>query len=93
MQVSISSITIPPRTPGDLHQNFAPTLHPSFFPGGGGFVGIASEGRAFVYLQYGIPTRKKALKWSGMRNERNTDSSHLNFQKEDLGVRLLQYHS
>ena len=26
MQVSISSITIPPRTPGDLHQKFAPTI-------------------------------------------------------------------
>ena len=37
MQVSISSITIPLRTPGDLHKKFAPTLgllHPSFFPGG-----------------------------------------------------------
>ena len=26
MQVSVSSITIPPRTPGDLHQKFVPTL-------------------------------------------------------------------
>ena len=36
-QVLISSITIPPRTPGDLHQKFAPTLgllHPSFALGG-----------------------------------------------------------
>ena len=33
----ISSITIPPRIPWDLHQKFAPTLgllHPSFFRGG-----------------------------------------------------------
>ena len=41
MQVSISSITTPlhARTPGDLHQNFAPTvglLHPSFCQGDGG---------------------------------------------------------
>ena len=40
MQVSISSITIPPaRTSGDLHQKFAPTRglwHPSFCLGGGG---------------------------------------------------------
>ena len=39
----------PPRTPGDLHQKFAPTmglLHTSFCLGG--FVGIAPEGRAFV---------------------------------------------
>ena len=46
MQVSISSITIPPRTPRDLHQKFAPTLgllHPSFCPGGA-FVGAAPEG-------------------------------------------------
>ena len=37
MQVSISSITIPPRTPKDL-QKFAPTLgllYPSFCPGAG----------------------------------------------------------
>ena len=36
IQVSISSIIIPPRTPGDLHQTFAPTLgllHPRFCPG------------------------------------------------------------
>ena len=55
MQVSISSITIPPRTPGDLHQKFAPTLgllHPSFCLGGGGFFGIAPEGRAFVYKRF-----------------------------------------
>ena len=52
MQVSVSSITIPPRTPGDLHQKFAPTLgllHPSFCPGGRGFVGAAPEEWAFVY--------------------------------------------
>ena len=32
----------PPCTPGDLHQNFAPTLgllHPSFCPGGGHLLG------------------------------------------------------
>ena len=32
MHVSVSSITIPPRITGDLHQKFAPTLgllHPS----------------------------------------------------------------
>ena len=47
MQVLISSITIPPRNPGDFHQKFAPNLghlHPSFCwegrgGGGGGFVG------------------------------------------------------
>ena len=52
MQVSISSITISPRTPGHLHKKFAPTLglfHPSFCRGGGGFVGIAPKGREFVY--------------------------------------------
>ena len=39
MQVSISSITIPPHAPGDLHQKFAPTLgllHPSLCLGGEG---------------------------------------------------------
>ena len=39
MQVSISSITIPPLTPRDLHQKFAPTLgllHQCFCVGGGG---------------------------------------------------------
>ena len=45
------AITIPlPRTPGNLHQKFAPTLgllHPSFCPGG--FVGAAPERWAFVY--------------------------------------------
>ena len=33
MQLSIFVLTIPPRTPGDLHQKFAPALgvlHPSF---------------------------------------------------------------
>ena len=53
MQVSIFAITIPPRTPGDVRQEFAPTLgllHPSFCPGGGGgFVGVAPEGWVFVY--------------------------------------------
>ena len=41
MQLSIFAITIPPRTPGDMHQNVAPflgLLHPGFCPGGG-FVG------------------------------------------------------
>ena len=55
MQVSISSITTPlPVHPRDLHQKFAPTLglHPSFCPGGQGFVGIASEGRVFVYKRF-----------------------------------------
>ena len=49
----------PESTPGDLHQNVAPTLgllHPSFCIGGGGggkeFVGIAPERRAFVYKQF-----------------------------------------
>ena len=42
MQISISFITVPPRTPGDLHQKFAPNLgllHPSFCPGGGDLLG------------------------------------------------------
>ena len=48
----------PPRTPGDLHQKFAPNLgllHLSFCPGGGagrGFVGVAPEARAFVYKRF-----------------------------------------
>ena len=53
-QVSISSITIPLRIPGDLHQKFDPTLgllHPSFCRGGG-FVGIAPEGQVFVYKRF-----------------------------------------
>ena len=41
MQVSISSITIPPCTPGICIQ--------AFVGGGGEFVGAAPEGRAFVY--------------------------------------------
>ena len=49
MQVSISPITIPPRTSGDLHQTFAPDLgllHPSFCPGGGGgLLGQLQRGR------------------------------------------------
>ena len=37
MQLSFFAITIPPRTPEDLHRKFAPTLgllHPNFCPGG-----------------------------------------------------------
>ena len=47
MQVSISSITIPPRTPGDLHQKFAPTLgllHPSFCLGAWILLGLLPRG-------------------------------------------------
>ena len=55
MQVSISSITIPLRTPEDMKQIFALTLgilHRSCCPGCG-FVGIvALEGRAFVYKRF-----------------------------------------
>ena len=43
MQVSIFAITNPP-PPGDLHQKFASALgllHPTFCPGGRGFVGVA----------------------------------------------------
>ena len=54
MQLSIFAITIPPPCiPGDLHQKFTPTL--GFcnlaFARGWGFVGVAPEGRAFVYKQ------------------------------------------
>ena len=37
----------PPRTPGDLHQTFSPTLgilHPSFCPGGGDLLGQLPRG-------------------------------------------------
>ena len=51
MQLSIFAITIPPRTPWDLHQKRAPTglLHPSFCilafaPGGRGLLGKVSRG-------------------------------------------------
>ena len=47
LQVSISSITIPPLTPGDFHHKFAPTLgflHPSFCPGGGDLLGQLPRG-------------------------------------------------
>ena len=56
MQVSISSITIPParsRTHRDLHQKFAPTW--GFFIlvfARGEFVGVAPERRAFVYERF-----------------------------------------
>ena len=51
MQVSISSITIPPlRTPRDLHQKFPlGLLHPSFSRA---FVGVAPERRAFVHKRF-----------------------------------------
>ena len=52
MQVSISSITIPPHSPGDLQQKLVPTLgllHPSCCPGGGDLLGSSARGRAFVY--------------------------------------------
>ena len=42
MEVTVSSITIPPRTPRDFHQKFAPTMglwHPSFCSGGGDLLG------------------------------------------------------
>ena len=47
MQVSVSSITIPPSTPVDLHQTFAPALgllHPSFCPGAGDLLGSLPRG-------------------------------------------------
>ena len=47
MQVSISSITIPLCTHGDLHQKFAPALglwHPSFCPVGGHLLGQLPRG-------------------------------------------------
>ena len=55
MQVSISSITIPPRIPGDLHQKFGPSWGFCIlaFAGGGGergFVGIVHEGQAFKFV-------------------------------------------
>ena len=52
MQVSISSITIPPAHPGGFAPKTCP--HPGAFAskllhGGRGFVGQLGEGRAFVY--------------------------------------------
>ena len=47
MQGSVTSITIPPLTTGDLHQKFAPTLgllHPSFCRGGGNLLGQLPRG-------------------------------------------------
>ena len=47
MQVSISSITIPPHTLRDFHQKFAPTLwlsHPSICPRGGDLLGQLLRG-------------------------------------------------
>ena len=57
MQLSIFAITIPPRTLGDLHQKFSPTLgllHPSFCPGGRGFVGVAQRGRHLSINDFAI---------------------------------------
>ena len=41
----------PPRTPGDLHRKFAPTLGFCIliFVRGRGFLGLGPEGRAFIY--------------------------------------------
>ena len=51
MQLSIFAITIPPRTPGDLHQKFAPPwgFCIQAFAQGRSFVWAAPEGRVFVY--------------------------------------------
>ena len=45
----------PPAHPRGFAPKFVPTLgllHPSFCPGVRGFVGVASEGRAFVYKRF-----------------------------------------
>ena len=54
MQVSISSITIPPRTPGICTKNLSPPWGFCIlaFARGWGFVGIAPEGRAFVCKRF-----------------------------------------
>ena len=67
MQVSIFAITIP----RDFHQKFAPTLgllHPSFCPAGGDLLGVAPEGRAFVYKRF-LPFLEFSLHWQKLATD------------------------
>ena len=71
MQVSISSITIPPRTP----RGFAPNIcsHPGAFasyllPGGQEIVGITPEGRACVYKRF-LPFLGFPLQWQELATD------------------------
>ena len=65
MQVSISSMTIPPAHPRGFEPKICP--HPGAFafqllPGGRGFVGRAPKGRAFVYKPF-LPFLEFPLQW------------------------------
>ena len=69
MQASISSITIPPRTPGDLHQKFAPTLallHPRFCQVGGDLLGQLSGG---LYLSINDVCHFWNCKWQELATD------------------------
>ena len=71
MHVLVSSVTIPPRTPGDLHEKFPPPwgiLHPRFCSVGRGFAAIAPEGRAFVYKRF-LPFLEFSLQWQELATD------------------------
>ena len=71
MQVSISSITIPRAPPGICSKNLSLPWGfciLAFARGGWGFVGVAPEGRAFVYKQF-LPFLEIPLQWQELATD------------------------